>query len=90
MTDREKIIETIRTSGYGYFITHDDADVEEVLAQTADALIEAVGKDSHDVCEEFAEETKKLMQRIFGDYIAKEMSGFIDEIKEKVERKYGD
>lgn len=39
---------------------------------------------------EFAEETKKLMQRIFGDYIANEMSGFIDEIKEKMERKYGD
>ena len=41
MTDRKKIIETIRTSGYGYFITHDNADVEEVLAQTADALIAA-------------------------------------------------
>ena len=41
MTEREKIIETIRTSGYGYFITHDNADVEEVLAQTADALIAA-------------------------------------------------
>lgn len=41
MTDRKKIIETIRTSGYGYFITHDNADVEEVLAQTADTLIAA-------------------------------------------------
>lgn len=69
--------------GQTYFPTNEDV---------ADALIDAVGKDSkcHDVCEEFAEETKKLMQRIFGDYIANEMSGFIDEIKEKMERKYGD
>lgn len=71
------------------FSTRDIKPYDDVLA---DALVDAVGKDSkcHDVCEEFAEETKKLMQRIFGDYIAKEMSGFIDEIKEKMERKHGD
>lgn len=41
MDEREKIIETIRESGYGYFITHDDANAEEALRQTADALIAA-------------------------------------------------
>lgn len=41
MNEREKIIETLRASGYGYFITHDGANAEEALRQTADALIEA-------------------------------------------------
>lgn len=107
MTEREKIIEVIKQANVEYhrlfregvgrvrrgelksFSTRDVKPYDDVLA---DALADAVGKDSkcHDVCEEFAEETKKLMQRIFGDYIANEMSGFIDEIKEKMERKYGD
>lgn len=39
MTDREKIIETLRASGYGYFITHKKANADEALADTADALI---------------------------------------------------
>ena len=38
MTERAKIFEKKRTSGYGYFITHDNEDVEEVLAQTSAAL----------------------------------------------------
>lgn len=39
MTDREKIIETLRASGYGYFITHKKANADEALAYAADALI---------------------------------------------------
>lgn len=39
MTDREKIIETLRASGYGYFITHEKANADEALAYAADALI---------------------------------------------------
>lgn len=39
MTDREKIIETLRASGYGYFITHKKANADEALADAADALI---------------------------------------------------
>lgn len=41
MTDRERIIETLRASGYGYFITHKKANADEALADTADALIAA-------------------------------------------------
>lgn len=41
MTDREKIIETLRASGYGYFITHEVTNADEALADTADALIAA-------------------------------------------------
>lgn len=37
---REKIIEILRTSGYGYFITHDNADTEQALEDAAKALIE--------------------------------------------------
>lgn len=40
MTEREKIIEIIRQSGYGYFVTHDNADTEQALQDTAKALIE--------------------------------------------------
>lgn len=39
MTDREKIIETLRASSYGYFITHKKPNADEALADTADALI---------------------------------------------------
>ena len=39
MTDREKIIETLRASGYGYFVTHEITNADEALANTADALI---------------------------------------------------
>ena len=39
MTDREKIIETLRASGYGFFITHEKANADEALAYAADALI---------------------------------------------------
>lgn len=41
MTDREKIIETLRASGYGFFITHEITNADEALADTADALIAA-------------------------------------------------
>lgn len=39
MTDREKIIETLRASGYGFFITHEITNADDALAGTADALI---------------------------------------------------
>lgn len=39
MTDREKIIEILRASGYRYFITHEITNADEALADTADALI---------------------------------------------------
>lgn len=39
MTEREKIIETMRASGYGFFITHEITNADEALADTADALI---------------------------------------------------
>lgn len=39
MTDREKIIETLRASGYGFFITHEITNADEALADAADALI---------------------------------------------------
>lgn len=38
---KKKIVEIIRQTGYGYFITHDGIDAESVLEQTADALIAA-------------------------------------------------
>lgn len=31
MTDREKIIETLRASGYGFFITHEITNADEAL-----------------------------------------------------------
>ena len=37
--DRDKLIELIRQGGYGYFITHENANVEECLANTADYII---------------------------------------------------
>lgn len=40
MTDRERIIETLRASGYGFFVTHKKANADEALADTANALIE--------------------------------------------------
>lgn len=41
MTEREKIIETLRASGYGFFITHEITNADEALADAADALIAA-------------------------------------------------
>ena len=37
--DRNKLIELLRQSGYGYFITHENANIEECLTNTADHLI---------------------------------------------------
>lgn len=42
---KKKIVEIIRQTGYGYFITHDEVDAENALEQTADALIAAGGGD---------------------------------------------
>lgn len=39
MTEREKIIETLRASGYGFFITHEITNADDALADTANALI---------------------------------------------------
>lgn len=41
MDEREKIIETLRASGYGYFVTHEKANADEALNDAADALIAA-------------------------------------------------
>lgn len=41
MGEREKIIETLRASGYGYFVTHEKANADEALNNAADALIAA-------------------------------------------------
>ena len=47
MTDREKaiqremMIETLRSSGYGFFVTHETTNADEALADAADALIAA-------------------------------------------------
>lgn len=38
MNERDKIIETLRASGYGYFVTHEKADADEALNDAADAL----------------------------------------------------
>lgn len=40
MTEKEKIIETLRASGYGYFVTHEEANADEALNDAADALIQ--------------------------------------------------
>lgn len=36
---KDKLIEVIRASGYGYFITHKAVDVEDCLKATADSII---------------------------------------------------
>lgn len=41
MDEREKIIETLRASGYGYFVTHEKANADEALNNAADALVAA-------------------------------------------------
>lgn len=41
MGEREKIIETLRASGYGYFVTHEKANADKALNDAADALIAA-------------------------------------------------
>lgn len=38
---REMMIETLRSSGYGFFVTHETTNADEALADAADALIAA-------------------------------------------------
>lgn len=71
MNERDKIVEIIRQSGYGYFITHDNADTEQSLQDTAKALIENGIGDISEWKEklDIAEKAGKIIQRgirVFG------------------------
>lgn len=67
MTEREKIIETLRASGYGFFITHEITNADDALADTANALIaDGIGnvaewKRRAEVAERIAREACKIV-----------------------------
>lgn len=65
MTDREKIIETLRASGYGFFITHKKANADEALADTADALIAAGYRKASEVIDAFVEKINLVECEMF-------------------------
>ena len=85
MTDREKIIEILRASGYGYFITHEITNADEALADTADALIAAEYGDVSEwkrraeVAEKELEKHKRALSKVIKDrnVLAKEFYGTI-------------
>ena len=89
MTDRERIIETLRASGYGFFVTHKKANADEALADTANALIENGYRKQSDTAREFLKllkekESPKLLMWEYGE-------GYIDCIKmaEELAAQYG-